>query len=115
MSLSPSRMFFRLLLRAATVRRGRALTALFAIAVAATLATALLSVYGDIDTKMSGDFRKFGANVLITSASGFSPREMDDVQRELGQSTLIIPEAFAIATTGSGKQVVVAGIDFETA
>lgn len=112
MSLAPSRMFFRLLLRAATVRRGRTLTALLALAVAATLATALLTIFTDVGAKLGGDFRKFGANVVVTSVDGLSSDEIGRIEAKLGASAIVVPEAFAIAKTESGKPVVVVGTDF---
>jgi putative ABC transport system permease protein len=108
-------MFYRLLFRAATVRRGRTLTALLAMTVAACLATALLDVYADIGAKLSGDFRKFGANVIVTAADGFSSADIDSLQRQAGEDALLLPEALAIAKTDSGRFVVVVGTDFSTA
>jgi putative ABC transport system permease protein len=115
MALSPSKMFFRLLLRSATVRRGRTFTALFAIAVAATLATALMNLYGDIEAKLSGDFRKFGANVIVTAPDGMSVDEIASLQTKLGPQAVVMPEAYAIAKTADGKQVVVGGVEWEKA
>ncbi len=107
-----SRMFFRLLVRSATVRRGRTLTALLAMAVAATLATALLSIYGDVSGKLGGDFRKFGANVIVKAPGGISPAQIADIERIVGTSVTALPSAFAVAKTASGKPIVVVGTDF---
>src|SRR5437660_525729 len=115
MPLSPSKMFFRLLLRAATVRRGRTLTALLAMTVAAALATALLNLYSDIGAKLGGDFRKFGANVVVTTPQGFSVANMSSLTAKAGPNAIAMPEAFAIAKTASGKPIVVVGTDFEQA
>src|SRR4051812_2605330 len=103
MGLSPSKMFFRLLLRSATVRRGRTLTALFAIVVAATLATALLNLYGDIDAKLSGDFRKFGPNVLLTSPNGFTQADLSELEQNELRGAITAPSAFVVAKMASGK------------
>ena len=110
-----SRMFFRLLLRAATVRRGRTLVALLAMAVAATLATALLNIYADVSGKLGSDFRKFGANVIVTAPSGMSSSQMSDIARSVGGGAAPLPSAFAIAKTASGKLIVVVGTDFGAA
>ncbi len=112
MPLAPSKMFFRLLLRAATVRRGRTLTALLAMAVAATLATALLSIYGDVSGKLGGDFKKFGANVIVSAPEGMSAAQIAELERTAGTSVTGLPSAFAVAKTASGKPVVVVGTDF---
>lgn len=115
MPLSPSRMFYRLLLRAATVRRGRTLTALLAMTVAACLATALLDVYSDIGAKLGGDFRNFGANVIVTATTGFGPPDIDTVRQSAGDGAVLMPEALAVAETNSGRAVVVVGTDFASA
>ncbi len=58
-------MFWRFIWGAVRLRRGRLLLAFSALAVAATLATALFSVYSDIERKMRAEFRGLGANLLI--------------------------------------------------
>lgn len=115
MALSPSSMFYRLLLRAATVRRGRTLTALLAMTVAACLATALLDVYSDIGAKLGGDFRKFGANVIVTATTGFGPTDIDRMRQSAGEGAVLLPEALAITKMDSGRSVVVVGTDFSAA
>ena len=45
-------MFLRMLVRAAVLRRGRAVSALFAMAVAAAVATAMLNLYVDVQAKL---------------------------------------------------------------
>jgi putative ABC transport system permease protein len=116
-----SKMFFRLLLRAATVRRGRTLTALLAMMVAATLATALLSIYADVTGKLSGDFRKFGANVIISAPDGLTEAQVLQITRSARTisrtraAVIVLPSAFAVARTASAKQVVVVGTDFAVA
>ena len=117
MPLSSSRMFFRLLLRAATVRRGRTLTALLAMSVAATLATALLSLYSDIGEKLGGDFSKFGANVMVTAQPGavMTSADLTRIETAAGTGGQVVPFAYAVAHLASGKPVIVAGTDFEKA
>ena len=61
--MNPRRsMFLRMLLRSALVRPGRSLTALAALAVAATVATAMLNLYTDADTDTDTQPRTFAAN-----------------------------------------------------
>ena len=117
MAFSRARMFFRLLLRAATVRGGRTLTALLAMSVAATLATALLNLYSDIGEKLGGDFRKFGANVIVTAKPGTSLTAADiaRIESTAGTEAQVVPFAYAVAHTASGKPVIVAGTDLEKA
>ena len=63
-------LLLRLLFKAAWVRKDRALTALISVAVVATIATAALTIYSDLEGKLSREFRGFGANVIVTKASG---------------------------------------------
>ena len=63
-------LLLRLLFKAAWVRKDRALTALVSVAVVATIATAALTIYSDLEGKLGREFRGFGANVIVTKASG---------------------------------------------
>ena len=54
-------MFLRFVTAAVRFRRRRLLLAFSALAVAATLATALFSVYSDIERKMRVEFRGYGS------------------------------------------------------
>ena len=65
--MSRAALLFRLLVKAAWVRRDRALTALLSIVVVATRATVGLTVYSDLEAKMSREFRSYGANVIISA------------------------------------------------
>ncbi|MGA2646383.1 MAG: hypothetical protein ABSF15_16850, partial [Candidatus Sulfotelmatobacter sp.] len=56
-------MFVRMLVRAAVLRRGRAASALFAMVVAAAVATAMLNLYVDVQAKLRREFRNYGANI----------------------------------------------------
>ena len=58
-------MFWRFVLAAVRFRKRRLLLAFAGLTVAATLATALFSVYADIDRKMRFEFRGYGANLVI--------------------------------------------------
>ena len=72
--MSRMQLLFRLLFKAAWVRKDRALTALVSVAVVATIATAALTIYSDLEGRLSRDFRGFGANVIVTRAVGAQPR-----------------------------------------
>ena len=58
-------MFTRMLVRAAMLRRGRAVAALFAMIVAAAVATAMMNLYVDVQAKLRTEFRNYGANVVV--------------------------------------------------
>jgi putative ABC transport system permease protein len=110
-----ARMFTRLLARALGVRRGRALTAFFAVVVAAAVATATLDLYTDVQAKLHKEFRSYGANVVITAKSGGSlpPDALARVDAVVGSQGLAAPFAFVVARTADGSPVVVAGTDWQ--
>ncbi|MFI5103986.1 MAG: ABC transporter permease, partial [Terriglobales bacterium] len=105
-------LFLRLLVRAAWVRKDRALTALISVAVVATIATAGLTVYYDLENKLSREFRNFGANVIVSKTSGtLSADELGKISAALGGKGEVVPVAYAIATAADGSKVVVGGAD----
>src|SRR5579862_8744418 len=65
-------MFLRMLIRAAVLRRGRAASALFAMIVAAAVATAMLNLYVDVQAKLRREFRNYGANIILVGKDGAS-------------------------------------------
>ena len=109
-----SSMFFRVMMRAALVRKGRALAALMAVGVAAAVATAMLILYVDTQAKLQKEFRSYGANLVIVGTNGASlPTDsLTTVDRVLAGKGIAVPFAYAVATTAKGKPVVVAGTDF---
>ena len=108
-------MFLRMLLRSALVRPGRSLTALAALAVAATVATAMLNLYTDAGAKLEREFRNYGANlVVIAPAGGQLPEDaLQKAESTLGSRGTAVPFSYAIAKTRDGSPVVVAGTDME--
>jgi putative ABC transport system permease protein len=108
-------LFLRLLVRAAWVRKDRALTALLSVAVVATIATAALTVYSDLDNKLSREFRSFGANVVVSKPDGALTRdELSRIDSTLSTRHLMVPVAYAIATGPNGVRVVLGGTDVKT-
>ena len=63
-------MFLRMLIRGVQVRRGRALTALLAVVVAAAVSTAMLNLYVDVGAKLRREFRSYGANIVVVAKEG---------------------------------------------
>ena len=110
-------MFVRMLLRAAALRRGRAASALLAMVVAAAVATAMMNLYVDVQAKLRGEFRNYGANVVIVGKNGQAlPSEsLSTIESALGAKTLAVPFAYAVARTKDGQSVVVVGTDFARA
>jgi len=93
----------RMLLRSILVRRSRSLNALAAVTIAATVATALLNLYFDTQAKLTREFRRFGANVVISGSA------IDTATLPLRSGELAVPLAYATATDASGQAVVIVG------
>ena len=108
-------MFLRMLVRAAVLRRGRAASALLAMVVAAAVATAMLNLYVDVQSKLRREFRKYGANVVVGAKDGedLPANTLSTAEAVLGDGGIAAPFAYAVARTSDGRSVVVAGIDLE--
>ncbi len=110
----PRLSFIGILRRSLTHRRARSLSALVALTVSAAVATALLTLYADLNAKLHKEFRNFGANVVVTASasSPLPPDALAQIQRAAGPDALVAPFAYAVATTDRGTSVVAAGTDF---
>ena len=108
-------MFLRMLVRAAILRRGRAASALFAMVVAAAVATAMLNLYVDVQAKLQREFRNYGANIIMVGRNGASlPAEtLSLVDSGLAGRGIAAPFGMIVARTTDGQAIVVAGTDFE--
>jgi putative ABC transport system permease protein len=107
-------MFVRMLIRAAVLRRGRAAAALFAMVVAAAVATAMMNLYIDVQAKLRTEFRNYGANVVVLAKEDQSlPAEsLARLESSLGPKTLAVPFSYAVARTRDGQSIVVVGTNF---
>jgi putative ABC transport system permease protein len=107
-------MFLRMLVRAALLRRGRALAALVAMVVAAAVATAMLNLYVDVQAKLRREFRNYGANIILVGRDGASlPADsLARVESVLAGRGVVAPFALVVARTRDGQPIVVAGTDF---
>ena len=108
-------MLVRMLMRAAVLRRGRAASALFAMVVAAAVATAMLNLYVDVQAKLQREFRNYGANIILVGKSGTSlPAEaLSQVDSALAGRGVAAPFGLVVARTKDGQPIVVAGTDFD--
>ncbi|MGD0569563.1 MAG: ABC transporter permease [Candidatus Sulfotelmatobacter sp.] len=108
-------MFLRMLVRAAVLRRGRALSALLATVVAAAVATALLNLYSDVQAKLRREFRNYGANIVLVGRDGASlPADaLGQVESTLAGRGVVAPFGLVVARTSDGQPIVVAGTDFD--
>lgn len=107
--------FTGMLRRSLVHRRARSLSALVALTVSAGVATALLTLYADLNVKLHKEFRSFGANVVITApASKPLPADaLARVQQAAGKDALAAKFGYAVAATDRGTSVVVAGTNFD--
>jgi putative ABC transport system permease protein len=108
-------MFLRMLVRAAVLRRGRAAAALFAMVVAAAVATAMLNLYVDVQAKLRREFRNYGANIIVVGRDGasLSPDALASVDFVLAGRGITAPFGLVVARTSDGQPIVVAGADFD--
>lgn len=108
-------MLLRMLVRAAILRRGRAASALFAMVVAAAVATAMLNLYVDVQAKLRREFRNYGANIILVGKNGASlpPDSLSRVDSVLSGRGIAAPLALVVARTADGQPIVVAGTDFD--
>ena len=108
-------MLLRMMLRAAILRRGRAASALFAMVVAAAVATAMLNLYVDVQAKLRREFRNYGANIILVGKNNASlpPETLARVDSILAGRGIAAPLAMVVAHTSDGQPVVVAGTNFD--
>jgi putative ABC transport system permease protein len=108
-------MFLRMLVRAAILRRGRAVAALLAMVVAAGVTTAMLNLYVDVQAKLRREFRNYGANIIVAAKDGSSlPGDaFSRVDSILAGRGIAAPFGLVVARTDDSRSVVVAGADFE--
>jgi putative ABC transport system permease protein len=108
-------MLLRMLVRAAILRRGRAAAALFAMVVAAAVATAMLNLYVDVQAKLRREFRNYGANIILVARDGnpLSAETLSRVDSVLKGRGVAAPFALVVARTTEGQSIVVAGTDFD--
>ena len=108
-------MFLRMLVRAAVLRQGRAVSALFAMVVAAAMVTAILNLYVDVQSKLRREFRNYGANIIVVGRDGASlpPDALERVDSVLAGRGVAAPFGLVVARTSDGQPIVVAGTDFD--
>ena len=108
-------MLLRMLVRAAVLRRGRAASALFAMIVAAAVATAMLNLYVDVQAKLQREFRNYGANIILVGKDGASlpAGALSQVDSVLAGRGIAASFGLVVARTKDSQPIVVAGVDFD--
>lgn len=111
------KMFFQMIWRASLRRKGATVLAFISVTIASCVATALLALYVDIDAKISREFRGFGASLVAVAKDGqsFDSAAVRIAQEKIGDRGTILPVAYVVAKTQSGKPIVVVGTDIAKA
>ena len=113
--MNRSTLLFRLLFKAAWVRKDRALTALISVGVVATIATAALTVYSNLEGTLGREFRSFGANVVVKPrGASFTTEQLGQLQQQAKVASHSVPLAYVIATGPGDTRVVVGGTDLRS-
>src|SRR5215510_15329441 len=100
------------MVKAGLVRKDSALTALLSFAVDATMATVALTVYSDLESKFSREFRSFGANAIAIARHGsLTKDELVQIKTILGDRSEVVPLRYAVVSDEGGKRIVAGGTD----
>ncbi len=102
-------MFWRLWWRAISVKRSQAALAVGSLAVGAAITSMLLNLYGDVQRKMTEDFRAYGANVVVAPASAESGVSVES-STMVEESALHPLAQFARETPGTSFAPVLYGV-----
>ncbi len=110
-----SSMFFRMLVRAAMLRKRSAASALIATVVAATAATAMLNLFVDVQAKLRKEFRNFGANIIVEAKGGqsFTPEALREIDAAVAGRGLAVFFLYAVASTEKDESIVITGTDLD--
>jgi putative ABC transport system permease protein len=110
-------MFLRMTARSTFMsgRRGRLLTALVAIATAAAVATVIMNLSRDVQAKVRGELRGYGANVVLSAPEGkaLPANSLGLVDSILKNRGIAVPFAYVVARTANDSPAVVVGTDIE--
>jgi len=108
-----SRLFWGMLRRSLLMRAGHTRTALLALTIVAATASAMLTLYLDLDAKLHKEFRGYGANIVITPKNGqqLTDSSMTAIYSHLPPQALAVPFSYAVAHTAAGATIVVSGTD----
>src|SRR3990167_714225 len=109
-------MYARLVRRSLWQRKSRALVALAALTVATSLTAALLNLYFDATRKLRSEFRRYGANLMLTPRATAGGAELLDatLTRQLEEGfvpeplSTVVPYLYAVVEL-RGESVVLAG------
>ncbi len=107
-------LFLRLVWRGLVQRRRRVIIVLLALAVGATLAAALLNTYADLEKKMAGELRSFGANLVVAPAGAATGATLEEKAETVVASAGMAALPFLYLVGGvQGEPAVLAGTRFD--
>ncbi|HUX67681.1 MAG TPA: ABC transporter permease [Terriglobales bacterium] len=100
----------RLMLAPLVRRKSRALLSLAALALGACLVTALFTLYRGVQRNLGHQFRRYGANLVVTPAPGVLLLPRSQVQPVLAQFPASVGVLYDVGQS-AGQSVVIAGAD----
>lgn len=100
----------RLMLAPLRRRKSRALLSLSALALGACLVTALLTLYRGVQQNLSHQFRRYGANLVVTPAPGELQLPLAQAQPALALFPASVGVLYDVGQSG-GQSLVIAGAD----
>src|SRR3989338_7674319 len=113
-------MYARLVRRSLWQRKSRALVALAALTVATTLTAALLNLYFDATRKLRYEFRRYGANLMLTPRAAAGTQLLEaglaaQLEAEFvpAKLSVAVPYLYAVVEA-RGESVVLAGTRLES-
>src|SRR3989344_699183 len=113
-------MYARLVRRSLWQRKSRALVALAALTVPTTLTAALLTLYSDATRKLRSEFRRYGANLMLTPRAAAGTQLLEaglaaQLEAEFvpAKLSVAVPYLYAVVEA-RGESVVLAGTRLES-
>ena len=97
-------------------RRSRMLIALFAVAIGATILSGLVTIYYDVPRQMGQEFRSYGANLMLSSASAqdITQDALDLAEKYIPHGKLVGITSYRYETMRLNKlPFMTGGVDFE--
>lgn len=116
------RMFLRIALGALARNRGRLLIALLSVVIGAGTVSAMSNVFLDLNSKLSVELRKYGANIALVpvDSSGFTEEQFQHALSEVSSGKLsgAAPYIFGVGdvrANAKSQRLVIAGTDPDAA
>lgn len=107
------KMYLKMVFRSLSRRKSRMLTAIFAVAIGATILSGLVTIYYDIPRQLGKEFRNYGANMIIIptdSDTKITDRNLQEIREVIPSQRLygLSPYIFYNATVHTQPFVIAA-------